>query len=196
VKPPIGKRARGYDGDRIVLMGASLGTGVSDEKVTDFTTVGQNPLAVTRHHNSEDGVFGGSFGNWRWTYDRGVFISPTEVDVIRADGKVIYFLPNGSGGWKGLSDLDPRSPDEFGGHLVFETSQLRCRCRSNFPQKGSLAPLSATPICGHSSRWHCQLIKHQGDSVGRFQPACLYFNALGHSSPSQITSEIAYSWPM
>jgi hypothetical protein len=38
---------------------------------------------------------------WRWTYDRGVFISPTEVDVIRADGKVIYFLPNGSGGWKG-----------------------------------------------------------------------------------------------
>jgi hypothetical protein len=58
------------------------------------------PLAVTRHYNSEDGVFGGSFGNWRWTYDRGVFISPTEVDVTRADGKVIYFLPNGSGGWK------------------------------------------------------------------------------------------------
>jgi acetyl esterase/lipase len=28
-KPPIGKRARGYDGDRIVLMGESLGTGVA-----------------------------------------------------------------------------------------------------------------------------------------------------------------------
>ena len=32
--------------------------------------------------------------------------------------------------------------------------------------------------------------------AGRFQPACRYFNALGHSSPSQISSEIAYSWPM
>jgi uncharacterized protein len=29
VKQPIAKRARGYDGDRIVLMGASLGTGVA-----------------------------------------------------------------------------------------------------------------------------------------------------------------------
>jgi uncharacterized protein len=29
VKPPTGKRARGYDGDRIVPMGASLGTGVA-----------------------------------------------------------------------------------------------------------------------------------------------------------------------
>jgi uncharacterized protein len=28
-KPPIGKRARGYDNDRIVLIGASLGTGVA-----------------------------------------------------------------------------------------------------------------------------------------------------------------------
>ena len=26
------------------------------DKVTDFTTVGQNPLAVTRHYNSEPGV--------------------------------------------------------------------------------------------------------------------------------------------
>ena len=32
--------------------------------------------------------------------------------------------------------------------------------------------------------------------AGRSQPACRYFNALGHSSPSQIGSEIAYSWPM
>ena len=32
--------------------------------------------------------------------------------------------------------------------------------------------------------------------AGRSQLACLYFNALGHSSPSQIGSEIAYSWPM
>ncbi len=34
------------------------------------------------------------------------------------------------------------------------------------------------------------------NTAGRFQPACLYFNALGHSSPRQISSEVAYSCPM
>jgi len=32
--------------------------------------------------------------------------------------------------------------------------------------------------------------------AGRSQPACLYFNALGHSLPSQIGWKITYSWPM
>ncbi|MGH6839286.1 MAG: RHS repeat-associated core domain-containing protein [Methylocella sp.] len=69
-------------------------------KVTDFATVGQNQLAVTRHYNSEGGVPLGSFGNWRWTYDLGLGISATEVDAIRADGKDINFFPDGKGGWK------------------------------------------------------------------------------------------------
>ena len=30
----------------------------------------------------------------------------------------------------------------------------------------------------------------------RSQPASLYFNTLGHSSPSEIGSEVGYSWPM
>jgi len=34
------------------------------------------------------------------------------------------------------------------------------------------------------------------NSARRSQPTCLYFKALGHSSPSQIRPEIAYSWPM
>jgi hypothetical protein len=34
------------------------------------------------------------------------------------------------------------------------------------------------------------------NSARRAQPACLYFNALRHSSASQIRPEIAYSWPM
>jgi hypothetical protein len=42
-------------------------TGNLYEKVTDFTTVGQIPLAVTRHHNSNAGIPSGSFGNWSWT---------------------------------------------------------------------------------------------------------------------------------
>ena len=32
--------------------------------------------------------------------------------------------------------------------------------------------------------------------AGRSQATCLYFNALGQLSPSQIGSKIAYSWPM
>jgi hypothetical protein len=75
--------------------------------VTDFTTEGQNTLAVTRHYNSEAAPPPppGSFGNWRWTYDRSLSISASEVDAARADGKVISFLPSASG-WQGLSDLD------------------------------------------------------------------------------------------
>ena len=75
------------------------------DKVTDFTTVGQNPLAVTRHYNSEPGVPPGSLSNWRWTYDRGLGISATEVDASRADGKVIPFVPDGTGGWKNLDTV-------------------------------------------------------------------------------------------
>jgi Domain of unknown function (DUF6531) len=83
-------------------------TGNVYETVTDFTTGGQNPLAIIRYYNSEVGVRGGSFRNWLWTYDRSLSISPTEVDAFRADGKDINFFPDGSGGWKGLSDLDLR----------------------------------------------------------------------------------------
>ena len=78
------------------------------ETVTDFTTAGQNPLAIIRYYNSQVGVPGGSFRNWHWTYDRSLSIDPSEVDAFRADGKVIYFFPDGSGGWKGLGDLDLR----------------------------------------------------------------------------------------
>lgn len=80
------------------------------EKVTDFTTVGQNPLAVTRHLNSEAGAHqSGSLANWRWTYDRGLGITATEVDAGRADGKDINFFPDGKGGWKNINtDFDLR----------------------------------------------------------------------------------------
>jgi len=80
-------------------------TGNLYEEVTDFTTVGQNPLAVTRIYNTGGG---GSFGSWKSTYDLGLTISPTQVEVARPDGKLIFFFPNGSGGWRGLGDLDLR----------------------------------------------------------------------------------------
>ena len=86
----------------------SLPTGNVYEKVTDYTTTGQNPLIVTRYYNSASGAPGGSFGNWRWTYDRSLSISASEVDAYRPDGKAIYFFPDGHGGWNGVTDLDLR----------------------------------------------------------------------------------------
>ncbi|MCI0466103.1 MAG: DUF6531 domain-containing protein [Beijerinckiaceae bacterium] len=84
----------------------TLPTGNSHQKATDFTTAGPNPLAVTRHSNSLIGNPGGSFGNWRWTYDRSLFITSSEVGVQREDGKEIRFGPDGLGGWKGVTNLD------------------------------------------------------------------------------------------
>ena len=85
-----------------------LPTGNVYEEVTDYTTTGQNPLVVTRHYNSAAGAPGGSFGIWRWTYDRTLSISGSEIDATRSDGKLISFFPDGHGGWNGVSDLDLR----------------------------------------------------------------------------------------
>ncbi|MCI0598314.1 MAG: DUF6531 domain-containing protein [Beijerinckiaceae bacterium] len=84
----------------------TLPSGNSHQKATDFTTAGQNPLAVVRYSNSLIGNPGGSFGNWRWTYDRGLAIFSSQVWAIRADGKEIDFDADGSGGWKGITNLD------------------------------------------------------------------------------------------
>jgi RHS repeat-associated protein len=80
------------------------------EKVTDFTTFGQNKLAVTRYFDTSLSVPSNSLGNWRWTYDRFLDLSslPNEVDAYRADGKDIIFVPDGKGGWKGPSNFDLR----------------------------------------------------------------------------------------
>src|SRR6202051_5094969 len=98
--PPPGPQCRG---DPI-----RLPSGDVYEEVTDYTTAGQNPLVVTRHYNSAAGVAGGAFGNWRWTYDRGLGITGSEIDAIRSDGKLISFFPDGHGGWNGVTDIDLR----------------------------------------------------------------------------------------
>jgi len=75
------------------------------ERMIDYRSGGFNRMVVTRYLNNEAGAPGGSFCNWSWTYDRRLGISNSEVDVYRPDGKVIYFFPNGQGGWSGISDL-------------------------------------------------------------------------------------------
>ena len=72
------------------------------EKVTDFTTGGQSPLAVTRQFNGAFKVASSSFGNWRWSFDSYLAITlPSEIDAFRPDGEQVIFSPDGKGGWKG-----------------------------------------------------------------------------------------------
>ncbi|MGH6837309.1 MAG: DUF6531 domain-containing protein, partial [Methylocella sp.] len=98
---PPGKKSCGHP---IILPSGNV-----YEKVTDFSTAGQNKLAVTRYYNSEAGAPGSSFGaHWSWTYERSLFIGASEADASRADGKDIFFFPDGKGGWQGPLDLDLR----------------------------------------------------------------------------------------
>jgi Domain of unknown function (DUF6531) len=78
------------------------GTGNLYEKVTDFTTAGQNPLAVIRHMNTAPGTADfGSFGVWLSNYNRFLSRDSSTVDALRGDGKNITFFPDGKGGWIG-----------------------------------------------------------------------------------------------
>ena len=66
-----------------------LGSGNMYQAVTDYTTVGQNPLAFIRYYNSmatPDTLATALGRNWRSNYDRYLrIISGTEVDAERPD---------------------------------------------------------------------------------------------------------------
>jgi RHS repeat-associated protein len=98
--PPPGK---GACGDPI-----GLPFGDVFEQVTDYTSAGQHPLVVTRYHTTYELYQNGSFGNWRWTYDRRLGVSGSSVGVNRPDGRQIAFDADGNGGWTGITNLDLR----------------------------------------------------------------------------------------
>jgi RHS repeat-associated protein len=79
------------------------------EKVTDYTTVGQNPLSFIRYYNSmatPDSLATDLGRNWRSNYDRYLHVvSSTEIDAERPDGKFIYFVKV-SGVWTPDTDVD------------------------------------------------------------------------------------------
>ncbi len=90
----------------------TVGTGNVFEQVTDYATVGQNPLGFTRYYNSlghisNSGTFAATLGiNWRSNYDRYLNIgSSTTVLAERSDGQVLTFTKTG-GVWKADSDVD------------------------------------------------------------------------------------------
>src|SRR5579863_4408543 len=87
-----------------------IATGNMFMQVTDYKTVGQNPLAFIRYYNSMAGSDSGlavTLGrNWRHNYDRYLrVISSTEVEAERPDGQVVTFLLVSSV-WTPSSDVD------------------------------------------------------------------------------------------
>ncbi|MBV8978160.1 MAG: RHS repeat-associated core domain-containing protein [Alphaproteobacteria bacterium] len=74
----------------------NLGTGNMYQQVTDYATVGQNPLAFIRYYNSmaTPDTLATSLGpNWRSNYDRYLrVVSGSEVDAERPDGRIVAFI--------------------------------------------------------------------------------------------------------
>ena len=74
----------------------NIATGNLYEQVTDYTTVGTNPLALIRSYNSQGytrNPFPTLIGpNWRTNYDRYLrVITTTQAQAERADGQIINF---------------------------------------------------------------------------------------------------------
>ena len=74
----------------------NVSTGNMYEQVTDYTTVGVNPLALIRTYNSQSytlNIYPSALGpNWRHNYDRYIRdISASQATVERPDGRVINF---------------------------------------------------------------------------------------------------------
>ena len=85
-----------------------IGTGNKYEEVTDFTTIGVNPLNFTRYYNSQGDTNSAAVAlchNWRSTYDRYLRITGASVTAERADGQELVFTNTGSS-WASDSDVD------------------------------------------------------------------------------------------
>ncbi len=86
-------------------------TGNVFEQKTDYTTAGQNPLALTRYYNSM-GLASNKFTyattlgpNWRTNYDRWLNVSGSSAYAERPDGQVLNFTLSGST-WSSDTDVD------------------------------------------------------------------------------------------
>jgi RHS repeat-associated protein len=83
------------------------------ETVVDYTTAGQNPLALIRYYNSagnqQSSPYAASLGtNWRTNYDRYLHIvSSSVVTAERPDGQILTFRLSGAT-WKPDTDTDFR----------------------------------------------------------------------------------------
>lgn len=88
----------------------NIATGNMYEQVTDYTTVGTNPLALTRTYNSMSYTRNGYATlmgpNWRTNYDRYLrVVSSTQLAAERPDGQMVNFALSGGVGTPD-SDVD------------------------------------------------------------------------------------------
>jgi len=88
----------------------TISSGNVYEQTTDYTTVGQNPLAFIRYYNSQGATvptFAITVGTgWRSNFDRYLrILSSSSVVAERADGQQVQFTLSGST-WTTDSDLD------------------------------------------------------------------------------------------
>jgi YD repeat-containing protein len=91
--PGVGGNAIATNGPSTVGQPIDLGTGNMFERVSDYATAGQNPLAFVRTYNSQSPstVYATELGpNWRSNYDLYLrILSPSLVTAERGDGKLI-----------------------------------------------------------------------------------------------------------
>lgn len=88
----------------------NIATGNMFERVTDYATVGTNPLAFTRYYNSQNytrNLYASTLGpNWRHNYDRYIRdVSATQATAEREDGQVVNFTLVSSV-WTPDADMD------------------------------------------------------------------------------------------
>jgi YD repeat-containing protein len=79
----------------------NIGSGNVFEEVTDYQTAGPNKLSFTRYFNTrtpnnQSSLF---LYMWRSNFDRRLQGNSTFVYALRADGKRLYFVEDGRGGW-------------------------------------------------------------------------------------------------
>ncbi len=88
----------------------SLSNGNLFEQVTDYSTIGPNPLAFIRYYNSQAAAESGSLAstlgvNWRSNFDRYVRVTSFVASVERPNGRVVAFTLVGST-WTPDTDID------------------------------------------------------------------------------------------
>lgn len=84
-----------------------IASGNMSYQITDYTTVGENPLIFARYYNSRALPSpSASLGpNWRSTFDRYLMLSSSSVVADRADGRQLTFSLHGAT-WISDSDVD------------------------------------------------------------------------------------------
>jgi len=93
----------------------NVATGNVFTSVVDYTTAGQNPLALIRYYNSLSTTVGAATNsnlgvNWRTNFDRTLSFTPatgtpTSIQAFRPDGQGVNFTASGSS-WVTDTDMD------------------------------------------------------------------------------------------